>query len=543
MYGSKRGYVEMGILGWLKKKNLQSNQNYEPLLCSQQDDSKYGQLTGHLYDDIKQLKGIFDRSSDIVFYEFQLSGIQKGVLICLDGMIDSDIIDSDVMKPLLNVGKIIFLSADIPLRDMETFLQEQVIHVSQVSIGKTIQEAINHILDGDTVLLLDGVKQALFISTKGWDTRSIEEPSTEAVIRGPREGFTENLRTNTSLLRRRLKTSQLKMEAMKVGRLSNTNIVITYLDEVVESSLVAEVRERLNRIDIDAILESGYIEELIEDNPFSVFPQVNNTERPDKVAAYLLEGKIGILIDNTPFALLIPVTFYEMLQSSEDYYQHFMVSTVIRWLRFCMLGIALLLPSLYIAITTYHPEMLPTTLLLSVASGRETVPFPAFVEALIMEISFEGLREAGVRLPRTVGQAVSIVGALVIGQAAVQAGIVSAAMVIVVSITGISSFIFPVFSQGIAIRLLRFPMMICAATLGLYGILVACLILLIHMARLRSFGVPYLSPVAPLNLPSLKDIYVRVPWWGMVDRSDQTGKKNRKRMSHSLRPRSPGRKS
>ncbi|GAA3330635.1 hypothetical protein GCM10020331_084000 [Ectobacillus funiculus] len=269
------------------------------------------------------------------------------------------------------------------------------------------------------------------------------------------------------------------MEAIKVGRLSNTNIVITYLDGVVEPSLVAEVRERLRRIDIDAILESGYIEELIGDNPFSVFPQVNNTERPDKVAANLLEGKIGILIDNTPFALIMPITFfYEMLQSSEDYYQHFMVSTVIRWLRFCMIGIALLLPSLYIAITTYHPEMLPTTLLLSVASGRETVPFPAFVEALIMEISFEGLREAGVRLPRTVGQAVSIVGALVIGQAAVQAGIVSATMVIVVSITGISSFIFPVFfSQGIAIRLLRFPMMICAATLGLYGILVAILIL------------------------------------------------------------------
>ncbi|MFP3122044.1 spore germination protein [Ectobacillus funiculus] len=533
----------MKILGWLRKKDLQSNQNQEPLLCSQKDNLQCDELIGHFHDAIKQLKGMFERSSDIVFYEFQLGGIQKGALIYLDGMIDAEVLDSDVIKPLLNVEKVTFLSAAIPLKDMETFLQEQVIHVSQIGTGETIQEAADHILDGDTVLLLDGVSQVLFISTKGWDMRSVEEPSTEAVIRGPREGFTENLRTNTSLLRRRLKTAQLKMEAMKVGRLSNTNIVITYLDGVAEPSLVAEVRERLNRIDIDAILESGYIEEFIQDNPFSIFPQVNNTERPDKVAAYLLEGKIGILIDNTPFALLLPVTFYEMLQSSEDYYQNFMVSTVIRWLRFFMLGAALLLPSLYIAITTYHPEMLPTTLLLSVASGRETVPFPAFVEALIMEISFEGLREAGVRLPRTVGQAVSIVGALVIGQAAVQAGIVSAAMVIVVSITGISSFIFPVFSQGIAIRLLRFPMMICAATLGLYGILVACLILLIHMARLRSFGVPYLSPAAPLNLTSLKDIYVRVPWWGMVDRSDQTGKKNRKRMSHSLRPRSPGRKS
>ncbi|WP_342048715.1 spore germination protein [Bacillus sp. OTU530] len=272
-------------------------------------------------------------------------------------MVDAQVIDSDVLKPLLSFGKATSFSADIPLTDMEIFLQEQVIYASQVSIGQTIQEVVDHILDGDTVLLLDEVNQALFISAKGWEMRSVEEPATEAVIRGPREGFTENLRTNTSLLRRRLKTPQLKMEAMKVGRLSNTNIVIAYLDGIVEPSLVVEVQERLSRIDIDAILESGYIEELIEDNPFSVFPQVNNTERPDKVAAYLLEGKIGILIDNTPFALLVPVTFYEMLQASEDYSQHFMVSTVIRWLRFFMMEKNLIYPLMMQALkelVTHH---------------------------------------------------------------------------------------------------------------------------------------------------------------------------------------------
>ncbi|MBT2730904.1 spore germination protein [Bacillus sp. ISL-75] len=532
----------MGRMSWQGKKISKSNQCHKQWSYNQEDDSNSYQLKGHFQDDLKQLKMIFERSSDIVFREFQIAGIQKGGLIYLDGLVDIQMIDSDVLKPLLDIGKGTSLSATIPLKKMDTFLQDSVIYVSQVSIGKTIKEVVDHILNGDTVLLLDGVNQALFISAQAWETRSVEEPATEAVIRGPREGFTENLRTNTSLVRRRLKTPQLKMESMTVGRLSNTKLVITYLEDIAETSLIAEVKERISQIDIDAILDSGYIEELIQDNPLSVFPQVNNTERPDKVAAYLLEGKIGILIDNTPFALLVPVSFYEMLQSSEDYYQHFMVATVIRWLRFFMLAGALLLPSLYIAITSFHQEMLPTTLLLSVTSSRETVPFPALVEALIMEVSFEALREAGVRLPRPVGQAVSIVGALVIGQAAVQAGIVSASMVIIVSITGISSFIFPVFSQGVAIRLLRFPMMMCAGTLGLYGILVASLILLTHMARLRSFGVPYLSPVAPLNFSSLKDTYVRAPWWKMIDRSDQTGKRNRKRMNHSMRPRPPQRR-
>lgn len=530
-------------MSWFGKKTSNQNQSQNQQPTYHETDFNGQHLKGDFHDDLKQLKLIFTRSSDIVFREFQLAGIQKGALIFLDGLVDNQIIDSDVMKPLLNVGnKGTFPYTNIPLKEMESFLRDPLIYVTQISLGKTMKEIVDHILSGDTILLLDGINQSLIITTQGWEMRSVEEPATEAVIRGPREGFTENLRTNTSLIRRRLKTSQLKMESTTVGRLSKTKMAITYLEGIAEQSLIAEVKERLNQIDIDAILESGYIEELIQDNPLSVFPQVNNTERPDKVAANLLEGKIGILIDNTPFALIVPVSFYEMLQSSEDYYQNYMVSTVIRWLRLFMLAGALLLPSLYIAITSYHQEMLPTTLLLSVASSRETVPFPAIVEAFIMEVSFEALREAGVRLPRAVGQAVSIVGALVIGQAAVQAGIVSASMVIIVSITGISSFIFPVYSQGIAIRLLRFPMMIFAGTLGLYGILVASLILLIHMARLRSFGVPYLSPVAPLNFSSLKDTYVRAPWWKMIDRSDQTGKKNRKRMNHLMRPRPPQRR-
>ncbi|MFC4766436.1 spore germination protein [Effusibacillus consociatus] len=505
----------------------------------QQDVPQSDMLSGILEKDLQQMKAIFDRSSDMVYREFELGKTQRGVLILLDGLVNMEVIDSDVLKPLLNYGKNLPKQSTVQLQEMETLLQNEVISAAQVSRGNNVQEVADHVLSGETALLIDGVKQALFISAKKWEMRSVEEPATEAVIRGPRDGFTENLRTNTSLIRRRLKTPQLKMEALKVGRLSKTDIVITYLDGIADEAVVAEVRERLNRIDIDAILESGYIEELIEDTPFSIFPQVTYTERPDKVVGNLLEGKVGIIIDNTPFALIVPITFYEMLQATEDYYTRFVVATAIRWLRFLFLVVALLFPSLYIAVTTFHQEMIPTTLLLSVAASRETVPFPALVEAVLMEITFEGLREAGVRLPRPVGQAVSIVGALVIGEAAVEAGIVSDPMVIVVSITGIASFIIPNFNQGIAIRLLRFPIMILAGTLGLYGILLGILFILIHMCRLRSFGVPYLAPLAPMHFGDFKDVLVRVPRWDMNERSQETGKNNPQRIRSLLRPRPP----
>lgn len=511
----------------------------EELPATNQEAPEIPFLSGNLFQDVLRLKNIFDRSSDIVYREFQIGGVQKGTVIFLDGFVNMKMIDADVLKPLMDYGKGSQQPSGFELNEIEKLLQDHVISAAVVSTGVTVQETVDHILSGDTALLIEGVGKAIFIGALELEKRSVDEPVTEAVIRGPRDGFTENLRTNTSLIRRRLRTPDLKMEGMKVGRLSKTDIVLTYLDGIADMAVVAEVRERVGRIDIDAILESGYVEEFIEDNPFSVFPQVIYTERPDKVAGNLLEGKVGIIIDNTPFALIMPMTFYETIQSSEDYYQRYIASTAIRWLRFLFIVIALLLPSLYVAILTFHLEMLPTNLLLSISSSRETVPFPAVVEALLMEITFEALREAGVRLPRPVGQAVSIVGALVIGQAAVQAGLVSAPMVIIVSITGIASFTIPTFAQSLAIRMLRFPMMLFAGTLGLYGILLGILIIVIHMSRLRTFGVPYLAPMAPLHAGDLKDVLVRVPWWGMIKRPKETGKSNSTRMRRGLRPHPP----
>ena len=273
------------------------------------------------------------------------------------------------------------------------------------------------------------------------------------------------------------------------------------------------MERRLSRLKIDYVLESHSIEEGIVDERFSPFPQMLATERPDVVVSNLLEGRFVILVDGTPFSLVAPITLSSMLQSPEDYYQNIYISIAIRWMRYIFYIMSLLLPSFYVAITTFHQEMIPTVLLLSIARAREEIPFPALVEALIMEVSFEALREAGVRLPKQIGSAVSIVGALIIGQAATTAGIVSAPMIIIVALTGIASFMVPRYSASISTRLLRFPIMLLAGTLGLTGIILAIILLVIHLSSLRSFGTPYLSPIAPTSPKKLKDVWWRsIPW-------------------------------
>ncbi|SET27711.1 spore germination protein [Paenibacillus sp. NFR01] len=488
-------------------------------------------LTGQLEKDLKQVEDHFERCSDVVYKRIALEeNSTEVVAVYLDGLVDERRIDVELLDPLRE---------HIAALKQKKFEEEQIgifaraSYANQIRTTGSMEDAITAMCKGDTAILAEGMPVIFLASLKKWEQRAIEEPVSESVIRGPRDGFNENLRVNTSLIRRRLPSTELKIEAMRIGRLSQTDIAIVYVDSIVMPGLVAEIKSRINKIDIDAVLESGYIEELICDSTFSIFPQMISTERPDRVTAGILEGRAAIMVDNTPFALIAPSIFADALQASEDYYQHFIVSTAIRWLRLCMSICALIFPSLYIAVTTYHQEMLPTNLLLSIASSRENVPFPAIIEALLMEAAFEALREAGIRLPRPVGQAVSIVGALVIGQAAVQAGIVSATLIIVVSFTGISSFIFPIYNQGLAIRVLRFPLMLLAGIFGLYGIFLGLLLILAHLCKLRSFGVPYLSPVSPLNIGDLKDVLIRAPRSKMTSRPSQIGKANRKRASRS----------
>jgi spore germination protein KA len=307
---------------------------------------------------------------------------------------------------------------------------------------------------------------------------------------------------------------------------------LIYLNGVAYEATVNEVKQRLLKINIDGVLESGYIEELIEDNSLSPFPQVDHSERPDKVSAAILEGRIAIVIDNTPFVLIVPAIFIQFIQSPDDYYERFPVGSLTRIVRLAAYFTSMTLPALYIALTSFHQEMIPTSLALSIAASREGIPFPSIGEAFIMEATFEILREAGLRLPKQAGQAVSIVGGLVIGQAAVEAGIVSQIMVIVVALTGISSFAIPAYHAAAAGRLIRFPLMILAAVLGLPGILAGLTIILIHLSGLRSFGINYLDPFTSPNVDQLKDAAVRAPWWTMFSRPGNVARKNALRVAY-----------
>ncbi|MEJ9228381.1 spore germination protein [Peribacillus butanolivorans] len=497
-------------------------------------------LKTSLEGNIQHVKQQLGNSGDIVIREIQIGkeGIFKACIFYTDGLVDTSSIQNFIMESLMldiNPDQEQMISSQMNVLQV---LKGRILAVGDIKDVTEFSSLFTSLLSGDVILLLDGYSQGFSIGMRGGKDRGVTEATTETVVRGPKEGFSENLRTNTALIRRKIKTPQLWLESKKIGKLTKTDVAIMYIDGIVNDKVVEEVHKRLDRIDIDGILESGYIEELIQDNTHTPFPTIYYSERPDVIAAELLEGKVAILVDGTPIVLVVPALFVSFIQSAEDYYQRADIATLIRLLRFFTIFIALLGPSLYIAITTYHQEMLPTQLLIGLSSQREGVPFPAFIEALMMEVAFEVLREASLRMPKAIGQAISIVGTLVIGTAAVDAGIVSAAMVIVVAITAIASFVLPSFTISMSIRILRFPMMALAATFGLFGIIVGVIALVLHMCSLRSFGVPYMSPFAPFIGEDMKDTLIRVPRWGMFARPRLIGQKNNKR-EHTSAPKPP----
>ncbi|ASS96715.1 spore germination protein [Peribacillus simplex] len=493
-------------------------------------------LKTSLQGNIQHVKQQLGNSGDIVIREIQIGkeGIVKACIFYTDGLVDTNSIQNFIMESLMldiHPDQKHLISSQ---QNVLQVLKDRILAVGDIQDVTGFSSLLTSLLSGDVILLLDGYTQGFTIGMRGGKDRGVMESTTETVVRGPKEGFTENLRTNTALIRRKIKTPRLWLESKKIGKLTKTDVAIMYIDGIVNDKVVEEVHKRLDRIDIDGILESGYIEELIQDETYSPFPTIYYSERPDVIAAELLEGKVAILVDGTPIVLVVPALFISFIQSAEDYYQRADISTLIRMLRFIAIFIALLGPSLYIAITTYHQEMLPTPLLINLASQREGVPFPAFIEALMMEGAFEILREAGLRMPKAIGQAISIVGTLVIGTAAVEAGIVSAAMVIVVAITAISSFVLPAFSLSMSIRMLRFPMMALAASFGIFGLVVGFIALVLHLCSLRSFGVPYMSPFGPFIRDDMKDTFIRVPRLGMFSRPRLISQKNNKREQNSV---------
>lgn len=433
------GYILKKILYFsLQNKNKYMLQNTEP------GENKSEPISPDLGNNLEVIKNILHESSDVTIHEFNFGHDRKinGALIFINSITDKEEIHKNILQPLMYDSLLLRDNVDMDFTDIDTIRKNLISMTNNLKVT-LLNDLLDNLLAGATILLINGSREALAIKSEKKKSRSIAEPETEAVVRGPREGFIENVNENIALIRRKIKDTDLCIEKIVIGEKSKTDVYIVYIKSLANPKVIEEIRIRLKRIKTEAILESGYIEQFIEDNPYSVFPTVSNSEKPDKVAAKLLEGRAAILVDGTPFVLVVPMVFIESFQSVEDYYARPFFASVIRIIRFMSYIISTLGPAIYVALTVFHQELIPTQLLISIAEGRERVPFPAILEAFLMLFAFDLLREAGVRLPKPVGQTVGIVGALVLGEASVGAGLISPLMVIVVSSTAIASFAVP----------------------------------------------------------------------------------------------------
>lgn len=452
-------------------------------------------------ENVAYIKELLKNASDIVYREFYIGNF-KAALIYVDGMGDKILLDDYVLENVMLKGYSVTDASEI---------KNRILTVTDVREVEKLSEAVNAMLSGDTMLFIEGLENCYVVASRFWPARGVSEPSGETVIRGARDGFTETIRFNTALIRRRVRDTRLKLVSKSLGVRSKTDSVIMFIEDIVNKEVLEELFNRLESINIDAVLDSGYIEQLIEDNKWSIFPQIQSTERPDVVAAALYEGRIAILVDNSPFVLIVPATMPNLFQSPDDYYQRWIYGSIIRLVRFFSIFISLILPALYVAVTSFHTSIIPTKLAYFIASSREGVPFPAYVEALIMEVSMAFLLEAIARLPKAIGSTIGIVGGLIIGQAAVTAGIVSPIMIIIVSVTVITNFTTPNYAITSAFRIVRIMLIIATAIIGLYGMMLGLIVTLIHMVRLKSFGIPYLAPMNNPNKNDFKDMYLRFP--------------------------------
>lgn len=514
-----------------RKKN--SSKNNRLIIPSNELELKIDTHTsGSLERTVEWIKEVLGNTDDLIIKPFKIFGQYHAAMIYFSNLINQEIINKDILKPLMYVPDHL-IGREKPLNKLIDIIINETLYHSRARVGEYFEPLIEVLLRGETVIIIDGIKEAIHISTRHVEKRTIDQPDTEQAILGPREGFIENLATNIGLLRYRLPTADFQVKTMKIGRLTKSTVAICYLKGIASETVIKEVEKRLSAIDIDVIMDAGYLEQFIEDNPFSPFPQVQGTERPDKTVANLAEGRVAILVDGSPFALLVPVVFNQFYQTIEDYSSRFLMGSFVRVARILALIFSLIFPSLYVSLISFNPELLPTEFAVAVAGGRAGVPYPAVFEVLIIEISMEILREATVRLPKQVGGALSIVGVLVIGQAAVAAGLASPITVVVIAITTIGSFATPAYSAAFALRMLRFPIMILAGIFGLYGIVIGVIFIFNHMLSLKSFGVPYMAPVSPENYQGIKDLVIRSPLWWMPKRPEFLQSVNRNRLVKS----------
>ncbi len=437
------------------------------------------------------------------------------------------------------VGRLLNDLADLSAERIYESLASNGQGLCDVTPFENIEDAVQFgMLTGDVILFIDGFASALKIPDKGYPNMGVTKPDSEKVIRGSQEGFADSVKVNTALIRKRIRSTKVRVKEVKAGLYSHTNIDLVYMEGLIYPGLLEEIERRLDSYTIDGILDSGMIEQLAEDNWYSPFPQFQTTQRPDRAAIAVLEGRVVLLCDNSPTALILPTDYNSLLKTSDDYFNRFEIATLERLIRYAASFMALALPALYLAVTNFHTQILPTSLLLSFAAARQGVPFPAVVEVLLMELSFELLREAGVRLPGAMGNTIGIVGGLIIGQAAVEANLVSPIVVIVVAFTALSSFAIPNEELATAFRILKFYMIAMSAWLGLFGFLAASLSILIHLAGLKSFGIPYLMPYAGAELNHYqdeRDSLIRYPLSMMRRRPIYTKRGERLRLTFGMK--------
>lgn len=452
-------------------------------------------------------------NSDIKIREFTLNARNKqyqAFLVYIDGMINQNLMNNYILKPLMlkntansfdgNQNRVLseVKTNNITVRkvkkfDIVEYISNCLLPQNTIKEFSKFDDIANGINSGNCALFIDTIDIAFDIEVKGFQQRSLGNPNNEIIIRGSQVGFTENLRTNTSLIRRYINNENLVIESVEVGKISKTSCAICYLKNVANSDLVAEVRYRINNLSIDYLISSGQLEQLIQDADSPSLPQMIATERPDRTSSLLFDGRVAIIVNGSPYVLVVPAVFSDFIASPEDFNLRHQYSNFMRALRIVALGFSLLLPGIYMAITNFHQELIPTELLYTIISARETVPFPVLFEILIMELSFELIREASIRVPSPIGSTIGIVGALILGQAAVDASIVSPILIIIVSFTAICSFSIPDFSLGFHFRIMRFIYILLGAMAGFLGIAAGICVHLIVLNNLKSFGVSYLG--------------------------------------------------
>lgn len=480
------------------------------------------EISDRLSENLEYIKSVYTipDNGDVILREFDIIIRNRPIpafIVFIDGMADRTVINSDILQPLMLLSN---LDIKGEQKDIAEYVRSHLLPHNQIHQVREHRKVLDEVNFGGCGLYIDGMASAFAADVKGWEHRGVDRPNNEMVIRGPQEGFNESLRVNTALIRKRLKDERLVAENVELGRRSKTPSSLLFIKDIANESLVKEVRRRLKGIKADNVLDTGELEQYIEDSTFLPAPQVIATERPDRVASALADGRVAIVMNGSPFALIMPATHTDLFHSQEDAYIRFPNANLLRFIRFLGIFSSLLLPGIYLAITNFHHEMIPTDLLLAIEASREKVPFPSIVEILIMEVAFELIREAGIRIPGPIGPTLGIIGALILGQAAVAANIVSPILIIIVAVTGIGSFSLPNFSIAFSLRMLRFGYIVLGAMAGLLGITVGLYLHLVWLVAAKSFGVPFFAPFAPRTADVSPDQLTKLPIWRLERRPD-----------------------